>query len=43
MRLELVWDLLSWQAAFRCLRMSDGEGPSRVRDSPSLVGGVGGD
>lgn len=27
LRLELEWDLLSWQAAFLCLLMSDGEGP----------------
>lgn len=24
---ELGWDLLSWQAAFLCLLMSNGEGP----------------
>lgn len=39
MRLELVWDPLSWQEAFLCLRVSNGEGPSGQGLSPSVVGG----
>ena len=32
MKLELVWDLLSWQEAFLRLRVSNGEGTRGVRD-----------